>query len=493
MNRGVRFILCSVIAAAAGCKPMGPDYSRPTTQTPEVFRGQAAPQQVSIAQTGWWEIYKDPALAGLIREGFANNFDSRIAVARVEQARQLSMQARSQYYPSVGYQGGTNYGKNDFVGNPVDNSGSESWTGYGVIAVNWELDVWGRIRRLNEAALARYLATEEARNAIQVSLLAEIATAYFELLELDLEKQIAIRTAKSFSDSLHLFSQRLAGGAASKLETSRAAASLASVTARIPDLERVISLKENELCVLIGRIPGPIERTAVLGDQWTPPEVPAGIPSQLLERRPDIRSAEQQLRAANAEIGVAEADYFPKIGLTTYLGAVSSDLVQASGGGSWAWALGANLTGPIFSGGKLDAQLAARKAAWDEARLNYQKTALIALREVSDSLIDREKLAQVRTEQEKSVSAHSESVDVATKRYAAGKASYFEVLDAQQELYPAENTLAQVRLSQLLAVVKLYKALGGGWDIPDPVIHPPKAEVATRPGPVQDPETPAGK
>lgn len=461
--RNAALLAMAAAVFAAGCK-MGPDYKRPETASPEIFRGQAKPDATSLAQVEWFEIYKDPALQSLIREGLANNYDLRVAVARVEQARQLSLQAKSLYYPSVGYQGGTNYGKNDFVGNPVDNSGSESWTGYGVIAVAWEIDLWGRIRRLNEAALAEYLATEEARNAVQVSLLANIATSYFELLELDLQRQIAIRTAKSFDDTLRLFTQRLTGGAASKLETSRAAASLASVAARIPDLERSIAIKENEICVLVGRLPGPVERQETLTEQWTPPEVPAGIPSQLLERRPDVRAAEQLVRAANAQIGVAEADYFPKLGLTTYFGGVSSDLVEASGGSNWAWALGANLAGPIFTGGKLDAQLAARKAAWEQARLNYQKTALIALREVSDSLIDRQKLIEVRTEQEKSVAAHSESVEVATKRYSAGKASYFEVLEAQQQLYPAENTLAQVRLNQLLAIVRLYKALGGGWE-----------------------------
>ncbi|MBX3389315.1 MAG: efflux transporter outer membrane subunit [Phycisphaeraceae bacterium] len=457
-------IAIAALCAIGACHPVGPDYKRPETASPEVFRGQAQPQEKSLAETNWWDIYEDPVLQELIREGLTNNFDTRIAVARVEQARELAAQARSLYYPTVNYQAALAGGRNDFVGTPVLNNGVQGGTGFGIIGAAWELDVWGRIRRLNEQALAEYLATEEAKNAVIITVLAEIATAYFQLLELDLEREIAIRTEQSFAESLKLFTQRLKGGAGSRLETSRAEASLASVAARVPDLERLITLKENEISVLLGRTPGPIKRGARLTEQTTPPEVPAGIPSQLLERRPDLREAEQRLRAANAAVGVAQADFFPRIGLTTYFGKVSSSLGDLLDPVSTAWSAGGNLLGPLFTGGQLEAQLAQRKAEWDAARLGYQKTAIVALREVSDGLTDREKLAYVRTEQERSVRAFSESVEVAMKRYSAGKASYFEVLEAQQQLFPAENTLAQVRFSQLAAIVRLYKALGGGWN-----------------------------
>jgi multidrug efflux system outer membrane protein len=457
----------AAVGVTSSCHPVGPDYKRPATQSPEVFRGQPEPQTQSLADTEWWDVYKDPVLQELIREGLTSNFDTRIAVARVEQARELAAQARSLYYPTVNYQGALAGGRNDFTGTPVLNNGVQGGTGYGIIGAAWELDIWGRIRRLNEQALAEYLATEEAKNAVMITVLADIATAYFQLLELELEREIAIRTAASFGESLKLFTQRLKGGAGSKLETSRAEASLASVAARVPDLERLITLKENEISILLGKTPGPVKRGAALIAQSTPPEVPAGIPSQLLERRPDIREAEQRLRAANASIGVAQAEFFPKIGLTTYFGKVSNSLGDLLDPVSTAWSAGGNLVGPIFTGGQLEAQLAERKAAWEAARLTYQKTALIALREVSDGLTDHEKLELVRVEQERSVRAFSEAVEVSMKRYTAGKASYFEVLEAQQQLFPAENTLAQVRFSQLATIVRLYKALGGGWTPPD--------------------------
>jgi len=465
--RSLSLAASAALVALASCHPVGPDYKRPETNSPEVFRGQPAPQTQSLADTEWWDIYKDPALQELIREGLTNNYDTRIAVARVEQARELAAQARSLYYPTVNYQGALAGGRNDFTGTPVLNNGVQGGTGYGIIGAAWELDIWGRIRRLNEQALAEYLATEEAKNAVMITVLADIATAYFQLLELELEREIAIRTAESFGESLKLFTQRLKGGAGSKLETSRAEASLASVAARVPDLERLITLKENEISVLLGKAPGPINRGKALIAQATPPEVPAGIPSQLLERRPDLREAEQRLRAANASIGVAQAEFFPKIGLTTYFGKVSSSMGDLLNPVSTAWSAGGNLVGPIFTGGRLEAQLAEKKAAWEAARLTYQQTAIIALREVADGLTDREKLELVRVEQERSVRAFSEAVEVSMKRYTAGKASYFEVLEAQQQLFPAENTLAQVRFSQLATIVRLYKALGGGWTPPE--------------------------
>lgn len=471
-------VTLAAVGTAVSCHPVGPDYKRPETQSPEVFRGQPVPQSASLAQTDWWDIYNDPALQALIREGLTNNYDTRIAVARVEQARELAAQARSLYYPTVNYQGAIAGGRNDFAGTPVLNNGVQGGTGFGIIGAAWELDVWGRIRRLNEQALAEYLATDEAKNAVMITVLADIATAYFQLLELELEREIAIRTTASFAESLKLFTQRLKGGAGSKLETSRAEASLASVAARVPDLERQITLKENEISILLGRVPGPIKQGRPLVEQTTPPEVPAGIPSELLERRPDLRQAEQRLRAANAAIGVAQAEFFPKIGLTTYFGKVSSSMGDLLNPVSTAWSAGGNLVGPIFTGGQLEANLAEKKAAWDAARLTYQQTAIIALREVADGLTDREKLALVRVEQERSVKAFAEAVDVSMKRYSAGKASYFEVLEAQQQLFPAENTLAQVRFSQLATIVRLYKALGGGWTPPEDRAAPEPAEPA---------------
>lgn len=465
------FVRCATVLigclglAMSGCKPVGPDFAPAETPMTATFRGQAAPDERSLAELKWWEVYSDENLQVLVREAVENNYNARIAVARVEQARAIAAQAKSLYYPTVNYQGAITGGRNEFAGNPNPTGGDDGASGYGVLSATWEIDLWGRIRRLNERSLAELLATEEARYGVQTTVISGVATAYFELLELDLQLEIARRTAKSFGDSYKLFSQRLAGGAASKLETSRAEASQASVAARVPDIERQIILKENQICVLLGRVPGPIDRSGSLLDKGLPPEVPVGIPSELLTRRPDIRQAEQQLRAANASIGVAQAEYFPKIGLTSFFGQASGDLNQMFDASSTAWSLGGTFLGPIFTGGRLDAELAEAKAVWEQSRLNYQQTALIALKEVSDSLTDREKLASVRTEQDRSVRAFREAVEVATKRYVAGKASYFEVLETQQQLFPAENTLARVQLDQMLAIVRLYKALGGGWEL----------------------------
>ena len=458
---------CAAVIFLNGCA-IGPDYKRPVMASPDNFRSATGLATTnSLADVTWWDIYKDDALKQLIQTALTNNYDARIAVTRIEQARQSEAQVRSQFFPTVGYQGAYGRGKNQMVGNPVSGGPNPSVvnTALGTLNAAWEVDLWGRIRRLDEAARAQYLASEEARNGVTLSLVSSVAQAYFELLELDLALDIAKRTTKSFGDSYTLFNRKLEGGAASLLDTSRAEASMATAAAAIPDVERQIVLKENQISILLGRAPGPIPRTAKLLGQTMPPAVPAGLPSTLLERRPDIRQAEQNLRAANAQIGVAMAEFLPKIGLTAFAGKISPDLstMAISGGTANAWSLAANASGPIFQGGKLIAQYRQAKAAWDEARLTYEQTALNALSDVANALIDREKLEGVCQQQARSVRAYQVAVSIATKRYMAGKASYFDVLDAQNELFPAENALAQTQLNQLLAIVQLYKALGGGW------------------------------
>lgn len=449
----------------SGCA-IGPDYARPTVTSPDNFRSATTLATTnSLAELAWWDIYKDETLKVLIRTALTNNYDALIAVTRIEQARQLAEQAHAQFFPTVNYQGGVSKGKNEMLGSPSPRSGINASTALLAINAAWELDLWGRIRRLNEAARAQYVASEEARNGVILSLVSSVAQAYFQLLELDLAHDIAKRTTTSFGETYRLFYRKLVGGAASLLDTSRAEASMATAAATIPDIERQIVLKENQINILLGRPPGPVPRTAKLLDQIMPPAVPAGLPSSLLERRPDIRQAEQNLRSANAQIGVAMAEFLPKIGLTTLAGRISPDLssVAMSGGSAGMWSFGANATGPIFQGGKLIAQYRQAKAARDEAQLAYQQTALNALSDVANALIAREKLEGVREQQAKSVRAYQEAVSVSMKRYMAGKASYLDVLNAQEQLFPAENALAQTELNQLLAIVQLYSALGGGW------------------------------
>lgn len=466
-------ILCFL---AAGCA-LGPDYRRPATTAPENFRSApTAAERASIADLPWWRIFPDETLQRLIAQALAGNYDLRAAVTRVEQARQIAAGARGRFFPQVAYDGGISRGKNSFVGSPSPAEGAINTSALLDLNVFWEMDFWGRIRRLNEAAIADYLATEEGRRGVVVSLVSAVAQAYFELLELDLELKIAERNLVTREETLQIFTQRLEGGVASKLETSSAEALVGSVAAEIPELQRRIVIKENQINVLLGRNPAPVPRTSTLAAQPSPPAIPAGLPSALLERRPDIRRAEQELRAANARVGVAVTNFFPKIGLTAVFGRVSSDLAAFTSGASSLWAVGGAMTGPVFKGGTLVAEYRQATAAWEEAKLNYEQTALNAFQEVADALISRQKFSEARAHQARAVRAYEEATQVSLTRYVAGKASYYEVLRNQQDLFPAETNLARTQLNQLLAVVRLYKALGGGWrETEAPVAAPRRA------------------
>lgn len=463
--RAVRplFAGAALLLLATGCA-IGPDYRRPALDTPDRFRGQVVAEAASLADLPWWNVLKDETLASLIRTALTNNIDLRIALTRMEQARAVVIQTHAQLLPGIGYQAEASRGRNTVIGNAAPSQNGNTAGAYvGTVNVAWELDLWGRVRRLEEAALAAYLASDEARRGVALSLESDVAQAYFELLELDQELDIARRATDSFGESLKIFSDRLQGGTVSRLETSRAEAALAETAAVIPALERQISQKENQISILLGRNPGPIPRGEKLQRQWLPPEIPAGLPSALLERRPDVRRAEQLLRAANAQIGAAMGDYLPRIDLTGLYGVVSGELSSLASGASRAWALTANVTGPLFQGGRLYGRRLEVQQAWEEAKLGYQQTALTAFQEVADALVARQKLAEERAMQEWAVSAYQEAVKVSVQRYGTGRAGYFEVLEAQQQLLPAENALARTQLNQILTVVQLYKALGGGW------------------------------
>jgi multidrug efflux system outer membrane protein len=290
-----------------------------------------------------------------------------------------------------------------------------------------------------------------------------VASTYFRLLELDRELEIAQRTTNSFGESLKIFSQRVAGGTASALESARAEAALADATAAIPAIHDQISSLENQLCLLLGRSPGPIERQESPAEVVALPRAPAGLPSSLLERRPDVREAEQQLRSANAQIGESVAEFFPRIGLTAFLGKVSPELTAFTLGSGNVWGIAANGAGPLFEGGRLVGQYRQSKAARDEALLRYRQIVLVALRDVSDALISGERLEEVREQRVRQVTSLEKAVKLSSERYAAGKASYYEVLESQQQLFPAELNLARTQRDQLLAIIALYSALGGGW------------------------------
>jgi multidrug efflux system outer membrane protein len=455
-------ILLFALLLAGGCA-VGPNYQKPNVSSPDQFRGgRSSTDTNSIADLKWWDLYQDPTLSELIRVALTNNYDVRIAATRMEQALQAAHQTRSQYLPSAAYDGEISRGKNSFLGNPSPGRG----TGDGILAATsafWEVDLWGRVRRLNESARAQFFASEEARRGVMLSLVGSVAEGYFQLLALDLELEIANRTTNAFSETARMFRVQKEQGIASQLDVARAEAALTSSAATIPELERQIAITENQINLLLGRAPGTIDRHSKLHDQTMRPEIPAGIPSALLERRPDILQAEQTLRAANANIGVAAADFLPKIGLTVLAGKVSPELSAFTGGAANFWSIAGGATGPIFQGGALRAQYKQAQAARDQALLQYEQTALNAFHEVSDALISHEKLGAVRDQQVQAVAAFREAVRISTQRYMVGTSQYFEVLDAETQLFPAENALAQTELNQLLTIVQLYKALGGGW------------------------------
>ena len=363
-------------------------------------------------------------------------------------------------------------------GAPLPPGASQYSTVYlGGATMSWEIDLWGRIRRSTEAANAQLLASEDGRNAVLLSLVSDVAQAYFELIELDARLVIAKQSTDAYQSTYNLFKDRVQFGIASELQTSRAEGALAQAAASIPDLESQITAKENQLSTLLGRNPGPIPRGTPLFDQAVMPTVPAGLPSALLERRPDLRRAEQELVAANAKIGVAKAEFFPQLSLTGLVGKASPALSALTAGTSTIWQAGGMLVGPIFEGGKNYFNYQASIAAWEEVKWRYEQAVIQAFQEVSTSLAALDKLAGAETEQIRSVKALTKSVQVSNDRYLYGLASYYEVLEAQQRLYPAQNAQAQIRLGRLLAYVQLYKALGGGWNLKDPQVPPSTAEA----------------
>jgi multidrug efflux system outer membrane protein len=457
----VLLLTVCVLLFLAGCA-VGPNYKQPVIDSPSTYRTENPVTNAAYIELNWWEIYKDAKLQALIREALTNNYDLRIAMARVEQANALAMQARSQFVPSISYNGTVSRGRNSVFGSAFPNNGVTVNSALATLNAFWEVDLWGRVRRLNESARAQFLASEETRRGVRLTLVSDVATAYFQLLELDQELEIASRTTNSFAESVRIFSQRVEGGTASALESSRAEAALDDAAAAVPAIRERIVNTENQLSILLGRNPGAIQRPNAMLTQSLP-EIPTGLPSELLERRPDVREAEQFLHSATAQVGESVAEFFPKIGLTAFMGKVSPELSAFTLGSANAWGLAAEASGPLFQGGRLVGQYRQSKAARTEAELRYRQTILNAFREVSDALVSRLELAEIRDHQAHEVTALETAVKLSSERYVAGKASYYEVLEAQQQLFPTQLNLARTQRDQLLAVVTLYKTLGGGW------------------------------
>jgi len=472
MTRSASGRIVSGIAATVflgGCM-LGPNYKRPVVAEPQTFRGQATAEAASLADAPWWDVFEDPILKYLIQEALRANYDVKIAAARVQEARALLGVARSELYPSLDY--GVGVSRSNVRPGVLGGTGGQAPTTSNfysaTLVASWELDIWGRIRRSNEAARAILLATEDARRGVWLTLVSDLAQAYFELLALDVRLEIARDSTAAYQRTYNLFQDRFQFGIASKLETSRAEGALGEAQATIPALESEIVAKENQIGILLGKSPAPVPRGTPMYAQAVVPTVPAGLPSTLLERRPDLRQAEQQLVSANARIGVAKAEFFPKLSLTALFGTASPEVSALTGGSATIWAVAGMLSGPLFNAGRTLGNYRASVAQWEQAKLQYEQAVLTALREVSDALTALGKLSEAETGQDRAVKALEQAVEHATDRYRYGLASYFEVLEAQQQLYPAQNTLAQIRLNRLLSHVRLYKALGGGWSLTDP-------------------------
>jgi NodT family efflux transporter outer membrane factor (OMF) lipoprotein len=454
-------------ALVASCT-LGPDYKRPVVQPPPTFRGAQTSTPESLADVKWFDVFRDDTLTGLVSTALKENFELRIAAERVLQARALYGITRADRFPQVDASAAANALRTSRSGaTPGIPSGVSTDVSYlqAGFSLGWEIDVWGRLRRLNEAARAEYLGTEEARRGVITTLVADVSSTYLTLRGLDLELEIAKRTRDAATEGLRLTEARRSRGAASGLDVHQSEQLLYTATGQIASLEREIAQSENALSLLLGHVPEDVPRGRPLDAFQLPPVVPAGLPSALLERRPDIRQAEQQLIAANARIGAAKAEYFPRISLTGFFGAQSRALTSLLSGPAVLATGTLGATAPIFNAGRTRANVQFTEAAQREAVVNYQRAIYTAFRDVADSLAEHGKTSEQRAQQERLVEALQQSTRLAIERYRGGLDSYLPVLDAQRNLFEGELELAQLRQQELASIVQLYRALGGGWTL----------------------------
>jgi len=465
-------LIAPIVAAAllVGCV-VGPNYHRPAIQPPNAFRAAApatASDPVSLADLKWFEVFKDEKLQELERAALAQNYDLRDAVARVEAARAVLGITRSNQFPNVGADADIStirFSRNGATPLPASFVPSQNRTfgGATLNLLSFELDFWGRLRRATEAARANLLGAEENRKAVMTTLVSEVAADYFSLRELDYQLEISQRTLATRQESLDLIKNRQGGGVATLLDLRQGEQLVYTAAATIPTLQQEIEQTENQISLLLGKPPGEVMRGLSLTEQAVPPDVPAGLPSALLERRPDIRAAEQNLIVANAEIGVAKASYFPQISLTGFLGGQGTQLTSLFSGPSAVWNFTPQVTQPIFTAGRLKSNVQLSQALRESALIQYEKTIQTAFTEVSDALIAHQRVRESRVQQELLVAALQDRTRLAYVRYRGGVDTLLNALDSDRDLFQAELTLSQIRLNELDSVVQLYKALGGGW------------------------------
>jgi len=462
--------LLSIAAVAAvvlvsGCT-LGPDYKRSTTlPTLQNWRDAGAPDPATLANTPWWELLEDPKLQALIEIALQENQDLRIAVERIVEARARVGYTRADLFPKLDVGASPSYFEQSREGFPgIPKPGDNNSALYQFSAdLSWELDVFGRIRRATEAERARLLATEEGRRAVAISLVASVARSYVELREYDLQLEIARRTLVSRAKSLDLARVRFRGGLTGEKDQRQAEAEYRRVEVSVLDFERQVRQKENELSVLIGRSPGDVARGRDLPDLPVAVQIPAGLPSELLDRRPDLLAMEQQLHATTADVGAAKAMLFPRFALTAGYGTASTELDALFTGSAQAWSVAAGVLQPVFNAGKNRRRVEIAQSQMRQSLYEYEKTVLQALREVEDGLVAYQKTGQQRGAQRARVEAERKVVQLSEVRYEGGVADYLEVLDAQRSLFSAELDEVQTIAGQMVSLIQLYKALGGGW------------------------------
>jgi outer membrane protein, multidrug efflux system len=455
-------------AFALGACTVGPDYRRPAVPTPSSFRGQTDPvAPESLGALSWWRIFEDETLQQLIRIALVENYDLAIAVARITDARAQLTITRSFQFPEVNHFGSAIYSRVE--GDRVPLQPKEEFAPEAGLGLSWEIDFWGRLRRATQAARAELLASQDARWFVISTLVTDVASAYFTLRSLDQELEVSQRTLAGRQDSLQLVSLRERGGVAALIDVRQAEILVAQAAEAVVDTQRQIEQTENAISVLLGRNPDAVPRGRTLLQQITLPALPPGLPSSLFERRPDVRQAEAQLAAATARIGVAKADFFPRVFLT---GAASGGALLIDGrwvGPQGLFSIGPQITLPIFNMGRTQAGVDSAEARALEALAQYKQTVQQAFREVSDALVEHRKRREFRVQQEALVTSAADTSRLANVRYRGGVTSYLEVLDSERQFFDAELGLVRSNRDELLAVVRLYRALGGGWQEEAPV------------------------
>ena len=454
-SRMASFLFVLMISACA----MGPDYEKPEVPVPETFQEPTIPG-ASIANLKWWELFQHEELTQLIETALINNKEVAIAMARIEESRATLGFVRADQFPNLDGAAGATRG-NTIPGVGLPGSINETFVLAGNLS--FELDLWGKLRRSTEAARAELLATVEARNVVTITLISDVASVYLLLLDLDERVSIAQRTMETRQDSLDIIQARFDRGTVALIDVNQAQIELADAAAQLAALERENQRADNLLSVLLGQNPGPIIRTRKKADVLFPPEIPAGLPSELLERRPDVRQASQQLAAQTARIGVAEALRFPSLSLTGTFGLASTDLNNFFSSDNQAWGLSANLLGPVFDAGRNKSRVEAERARTEQLLKNYELVVLRAFQEVEDSLIDISTYRDEALARQRQVTAARSASTLSLARYNGGVTSYLEVLESDRSLFRAELLSSSTSRQQLVSIISLYKALGGGW------------------------------